>query len=210
LSPYQPQPRFYSYRKEKLPPEGIETYQELYEAWRRERLSKDLQPLPKDFYEKAADYTRKLRENQRMIDSKTMKARLLQQELENSIRLSSEILVSRFEKMVDSLLSNEKPIPTGFLARPEESIYQGLLQASNQSSRMKRNLSEGKRTETFSSPSEDLPQEILVRFACEIPAIVGVDLKTYGPFKPEDVASLPAENARALIHQGAAIKVEVE
>jgi len=34
-------------------------------------------------------------------------------------------------------------------------------------------------------------------------------MKTYGPFKVEDVASLPAENAKILIRQGLAEKVEV-
>ncbi len=185
-------------------------YQELYDAWKREELSRDLQALPKNFYEKAADDARKLRETQRMMDNKTMKARLLTQESENSRRLLSEIVTTRFRKMLDSLLSNEKLIPTGFLTREEQDIYQALLQASSQYSRLRRNLSEGKQTDVVPSTSRDVPQKILVRFACEIPAIIGVDLKTYGPFKPEDIASLPAENARALMHQGAAVKVEVE
>lgn len=185
-------------------------YQELYDAWRREELARNLQALPKDFYERAAEDARKLREAQRMMDSKTMKARLLSQELENSRKLLSEIVATRFRKMLDFLLSNEKPIPAGFLTRQEEDIYQALLQASSQHSRLKRNLSEGGKIDIVPSTSRDMPQKILVRFACEIPAIIGVDLKTYGPFKPEDVASLPVENAQALMHQGAAVKVEVE
>ncbi len=185
-------------------------HQELYDAWKREKSSRDLQAFPKNFYEKAADHLRKLREGQRMMDNKTMKSRLLRQELENSRRLLSEIVASRFRKMLDSLLGNETPIPTGFLTRQEEEIYQTLLQASSQCSRLKKNLLEGKLVNAAPSTPRDVPQKILVRFACEIPAIVGVDLKTYGPFKPEDIASLPAENARALMHQRAAVKVEVE
>jgi len=38
---------------------------------------------------------------------------------------------------------------------------------------------------------------------------MGVDLKSYGPFKVEDVASLPAENAKVLVKQGLAVQVEV-
>ena len=185
-------------------------YQELYDAWKKERLSRDFQALPKHFYEKAADHVRKLREAQRMMDNKTMKARLLRQELENSKKLLFEIVTTRFQKMLDSLHSNGKPIATGLLTRQEEDIYQALLGASSLFSRLKRNLSEGKQIPVTPSTVREMPQKILVRFACEIPAIVGVDLKTYGPFKPEDVASLPAENARALMHQGVAVKVEVE
>jgi len=185
-------------------------YQELYDAWKREKLSRDLQAIPKHFYEKAADHVRKLKEAQRMMDNKTMKARLLRQELENSRRLLSEIVAARFQKMLNSLHMSEKPIPTAFLTLQEEDIYRALLEASSQLSRLKRNLSEGKQIPVAPSIVRDMPQKILVRFACEIPAIVGVDLKTYGPFKPEDIASLPAENATALIHQGAAVRVEVE
>ena len=51
-----------------------------------------------------------------------------------------------------------------------------------------------------SKPSELVP----VRFVQDVPQIIGVDLKTHGPFKAEDIASLPKENAEALIKQGLA------
>lgn len=185
-------------------------YQELYDAWRREKLARDLQPLPKNFYERAAEYIKKLKESQRMLDNKTMKARLLKQESENIRTLSSEILAARFRKMFESILPDEKPIPIGFLTREEEPIYQRLVDASNQHSRLTKNVLEGKQTEIAAPETGDLPQKILVRFTCDVPAIIGIDLRTYGPFKPEDIASLPAENAQALVHQGAAVKVEIE
>jgi DNA replication initiation complex subunit (GINS family) len=47
-----------------------------------------------------------------------------------------------------------------------------------------------------------------VRFLSEIPAVIGADMKTYGPFKPEDIGSMPLENARVLIKQSMAEKVE--
>jgi DNA replication initiation complex subunit (GINS family) len=34
-------------------------------------------------------------------------------------------------------------------------------------------------------------------------------MKTYGPFKAEDVASLPVENVKILVKQGLAEKIEV-
>jgi DNA replication initiation complex subunit (GINS family) len=42
-----------------------------------------------------------------------------------------------------------------------------------------------------------------------IPAVVGVDMKTYGPFLAEDVGSLPLENAKILVKRGLAEAVEV-
>ena len=57
---------------------------------------------------------------------------------------------------------------------------------------------------------EEKPKKMLVRFVQEIPAIVGSDMKTYGPFKPEDIATLPTENARILIKRGVAVEVEAK
>jgi DNA replication factor GINS len=48
----------------------------------------------------------------------------------------------------------------------------------------------------------------VLRFMKDVPAIIGTDMKAYGPFKIEDVASLPSENAKILIKQCLAEKVE--
>jgi DNA replication initiation complex subunit (GINS family) len=47
-----------------------------------------------------------------------------------------------------------------------------------------------------------------LRFLKEVPAIIGADMKTYGPFKVEDIAALPIENTKILIKQGLAEKLE--
>jgi DNA replication factor GINS len=47
-----------------------------------------------------------------------------------------------------------------------------------------------------------------MRFLKDVPAIIGADMKTYGPFKTEDVASLPVENTKILKKQGLAENVE--
>jgi DNA replication factor GINS len=51
---------------------------------------------------------------------------------------------------------------------------------------------------------------IVVRFLKSIDQIVGTDLQTYGPFEAEDVATLPFENARALITKKIAVKISWE
>ncbi len=50
-------------------------------------------------------------------------------------------------------------------------------------------------------------RSIVVRFLKSIDQIVGTDLQTYGPFEAEDVATLPFENARALIGKKIAVKI---
>jgi len=43
-----------------------------------------------------------------------------------------------------------------------------------------------------------------IRFLKDTPAIVGTDFKTYGPFKKDDIAALPSENAKIFIKVGIA------
>lgn len=51
---------------------------------------------------------------------------------------------------------------------------------------------------------------ILIRFTKNIPALVGKDLKIYGPFKNQDISRLPIQNASILIEENAAIKIDPE
>jgi len=53
-------------------------------------------------------------------------------------------------------------------------------------------------------------KQIVVRFLKPTEAFIGVDMSKYGPFQPEDVASLPFENARSIIEGGGAVEVHVE
>lgn len=47
----------------------------------------------------------------------------------------------------------------------------------------------------------------ILRFLQPVPAFVGTDLKTYGPFQREDVATVPAVHAKNLIRSGHALEV---
>ena len=53
-------------------------------------------------------------------------------------------------------------------------------------------------------------KKIVIRFLNEVDEIVGADLEKYGPFKTEDIATIPYENAQALIPKNVATKVHWE
>jgi DNA replication initiation complex subunit (GINS family) len=57
---------------------------------------------------------------------------------------------------------------------------------------------------------EKITDLVLVRFLKPLPAIMGVDMKAYGPFQPEELATIPRQNAENLIKRGIAKKVSVE
>jgi DNA replication factor GINS len=51
---------------------------------------------------------------------------------------------------------------------------------------------------------------VVIRFLSEVDEIVGADLEKYGPYKAEDIATIPYENAQALIAKNIATKVRWE
>ncbi len=52
------------------------------------------------------------------------------------------------------------------------------------------------------------PQKMTIRMLKDLPPLVGVDGRTYGSFKKEDVVTLPEPNAKVLVNQGAAEYVD--
>ncbi|MFW9826734.1 MAG: hypothetical protein ACFFEY_03830 [Candidatus Thorarchaeota archaeon] len=50
---------------------------------------------------------------------------------------------------------------------------------------------------------------VLVRFLKKTPPLVGIDLLNYGPFEEEDIANLPEKNAKILIFENFAKRIEI-
>jgi len=181
-------------------------YDELYEAWKREKENVELQRVPKNFYAKVADYVKKIREERRMLDKNTTKAKLLKREFRNVKNIVEELIRLRYDKALKKSLTRET-VPRDFLTQEEEKLYGEILSLAEAYQVFLDDVLRGRLSHI---EIEEKPKSILLRFVQEIPAIVGSDMKTYGPFEPEDIATLPAENARILIKQGVALEVEVK
>lgn len=180
-------------------------YNELYEAWRKEKENEEIQPLPRDFYAKLANYISRLKEESRMLDEKALRGRLLQQEREKVMKLTGELIRTRYDKIMQ-MVSASRIVPSTSLTEEEINLYEKTAPLTESYLSILNNILQGR----LLGPEEKIkPKIMVVRILQEIPAIIGADMKTYGPFKPEDVASLPVENARILIKQGAAEQIEV-
>jgi len=185
---------------------GISVYDELYEAWEREKEGVEIQRLRSNFYARLADYVKKIREEGRMLDEKTTKAKLMKRELKNVKVMVEELIRLRYEKALKKAVAGE-PVPKEILAEGEEKLHEQILPLSESYQALLKDVLQGRLSRL---EKEEKPKKMLVRFVQEIPAIVGSDMKTYGPFKPEDIATLPTENARILIKQGVALEVEAK
>ncbi|MGQ9460010.1 MAG: DNA replication complex subunit Gins51 [Candidatus Bathyarchaeaceae archaeon] len=180
-------------------------YDELYETWKKEKESVEIQRLPRDFYAKLADYVRRIREEGRMLDEKTIKAKLMNREFENAKKMVEELVQLRHDKILAKVAAR-KTVSREVLAE-EEKLYGEVFPLTEAYQTLLKDILQGRSTRI---EKEEKPKKMLVRFVQEIPAIVGSDMKTYGPFKPEDIATLPIENARILIKQGVAVEVEAK
>ncbi len=148
----------------------------------------------------------KIRKESRMLDEKTTKAKLLMHENKNVQKMVKELVLLRHEKTVKKAFAGETP-PTESLTREEERMARETVPSFESFQNLLKDMLSGRLPQI---ESKEKPERRVLRFVKEIPAIIGADMKTYGPFKPEDIASVPQENARILVKQGVAVEVEVE
>lgn len=178
-------------------------YKKLHEAWKRERENIEIQKIPKDFYTKLAGYVKRIREEKRMLDERTVKGKLLKREHENIKKMIKEFVRLRYRKSLRKAATGEN-LPKEFLAEEEAKFHGEILPLAEAYHDFMEAVLRGR---NLGLEGKGEPDRLLVRFLREIPAVVGSDMKPYGPFKPEDIATLPVENARALLKQGAVVEV---
>ncbi|NLE04992.1 MAG: hypothetical protein GX638_09345 [Crenarchaeota archaeon] len=212
-------------------------YKELFATWQQEINNSELGRLPTDFYTRLHTYLSKLDELKNTPSEKSLKTNLVTQEALNSKRMVEELITIRYKKLVILLLSEEN-VPVDALASQELQLYNNLSPSTNVYNQFASSLTKGQKiilpqkTElqikettpenqqnepVFSEistpqsiPASDASRKLAtIRFLKMVPAIIGSDMKTYGPFMVEDVASVPESNARILIRQSLAKPIEL-
>jgi DNA replication initiation complex subunit (GINS family) len=181
-------------------------YDELYAAWRVETESPELGSLTSDFYMRVADYLRRIKEENRMLDKKSVKATLLEHELMNARRMVLELMRMRYKKLVKKTVDGQK-IPQESLTAEEAKLSSGILPSTDAFSKFTKSVLLGQMVKV--EVEEIIHKRVALRFTKQVPSIIGADMKTYGPFMVEDVASVPVENAKILVKQHLAEFVEV-
>lgn len=182
-------------------------YTTLYHLWETEKEQLALQPLNRTFFQDLSRYVKSLREEVQSLDEKTWKAELLIEEQKRIKTLLLDLIVTRFQKMLDAIKEERDLIPDQ-LTIEEEYSYNALQLTWKHTRTIAADILRGRPPKIASDLSMKKPKRLLIRFLQAIPAIVGPDMKTYGPFKEEDVAYLPTENAKVLIKRNIAIDVE--
>lgn len=173
----------------------------LYTIVLREIENESVQELEPDFYTNISDFIGKIKR----AEYDNVEAKIKEALIKMTTELIEILLRNRLEKSISSesvnhvnLLDEEKFILDSEEEKREraEMILSATL---NGKSKFLESISQKHKTKT-----------VVVRFLKEMDQMVGVDLEKYGPFKSEDIATIPYDNAQALIVKNIASKVRWE
>ncbi len=201
------------------------SYSTLQKAWEKERNEEELQDIPDTLLHEMKDYITTL--NRTPTDEDTLSGQLTRKEKEYANRMLRELTEDRLRKIVTREAMGE-PIDAKAMTPEEQRLHSNLRQLLA-GYRQGADLPEiiEVTAQTKPKPSKPAPVKrkkptpqpvikpddvelIVVRFLQPVPAIMGIDMKAYGPFQPEELGTIPAQNAENLIKRGIAKKVEVE
>ncbi len=170
-------------------------YEKIYSAWEKEQKDEILQRLEENFYIEAKKFLENL-----VIDeneSETVLVKLVKKEHHNVSFMLNDLMNIRLDKILRSIRIGKEP-SRDKLTQEEKILYD----------RFKNDLLHLFGEKPLSPELKEIEEKeepfILIRFLKHLPAIVGSDMKIYGPFEVEDIATLPKENAKALILRNAA------
>lgn len=195
-------------------------YERLHKAWERENEKPELQNIPDEFIHEMRRYSEEL--NTTPTDPGTLTGSITKKEKRFVGQMLRELTENRLRKIVTRELRGE-PIDAQAMTPEEQRLHANLRQLLL-GYRQGADIPEPEAPPTVRVPrpaqtqrlSGDAPREVsegdlvVVRFLKPLPAIMGVDMKAYGPFDPEDVANIPRQNAVNLIRRGIAKLVDIE
>ena len=167
----------------------------------RETESDTIQEINPDFYRNLSDFIGDLKKQE--FDG--VESKIKEAIIDTATELTSLLINIRLDKIskldnIDfkNLLDEEK-----FILDAEEEQRERtemIISATiNGKSKFLESISQNHKTKT-----------VVIRFLQEVDEIIGADLEKYGPFKTEDIATIPYENAQALIAKNIATKVRWE
>ncbi|MBN2229847.1 MAG: hypothetical protein JW779_09665 [Candidatus Thorarchaeota archaeon] len=200
-------------------------YNDILTAWEDEVENESLQDLQDLRLGKMISYLSDVRLKLASTSAEELiQADLLTQEALNLEFMLEDLLKLRRDKILKSALGGRRP--TGYMTVIEDEFYSRIQRAlDNHSEFVKESLagsiSSQKRkksknetiseVETDESLSNDSMEYYIVRFLRPVDdAFMGLDEIIYGPFLKEDIAKIPAANARTWLRDGTVVRTVIE
>ena len=167
----------------------------------QEFLTDDPQELSTDFFRNLSTFIGKLKnEEYDGIEKKTKN-----QIISIATNLTELLMNKRLAK-----IANMSMISYSTLTDEEKFIIDSNDEMNERKNIIISGIINGKSKFLETTTTKHKTKPVTVRFVKEFDEIVGVDLEKYGPFKSEDIATIPNENAQALISNGIVLKIRME
>jgi len=172
------------------------TYNDIYEAAKKERYSDQLQQLPKNFVNEVADYLKEKKEIASKQDDvfsdvivKTKK------QLENAMTLFRELLLRRKKKILNLvLIATETGISKQDFENMmpfEKSLFEELMKNIDSS--------EKKLNSALLGNNEEAQKNEMIVFKDNVEEFIDLNGEKMGPFEKGQIANIPKEIAKILI-----------
>lgn len=195
-------------------------YADIQAAWKNEQENEGLQNLGDLKLSKMVSYLSNVRLSLASLGAdEQIQADILTQEILNLEFMIEDLLNIRKQKILKSALSGHRP--RGDMTLSEEDFYNRFqnaldghaeyvndsLAGTPKTTKKKKKEKKAKREEPESVPDTDEIDYVYVRFLREIEEqVMGLDERTYGPFKKESVAKLPAANVSHWLRDGTVVR----
>ena len=167
----------------------------------RETENDSLLEIKPNFYQNLSDFIGNLRKQEFDDVENKIKDTMIEMVTE----LTSLLIHIRLEK-----ISNSNDFEISHLLDEEKFILDSLDEQNERTEMILSATINGKSKFLESLAENHKIKKVVIRFLDNVDEIVGADLEKYGPFKAEDIATIPYENAQALIAKNIATKVRWE
>lgn len=174
------------------------TYNELYDALRKERYSEQLQPIPKNFIKEVSAYLKDKKELADKENNDFSDAILkTKKQFENSVAIFKELMLRRKKKILELAFVAAE---TGISKRDfenmllvEKECFDGIMKSLERGDKKISEMLKG------SDDDNNKQKNKMIVFIDDTGEFLDLEGNKLGPFKKGDVANIPEEIANILI-----------
>jgi DNA replication factor GINS len=174
-----------------------------YNILLKEYQISSLQEIPYDTYQRLAITIGNLKAKEYDL----LEKRIVQKIIENLSIISNLLLQIRIEKILKGNINSNLEIGYSKMTDEEKFIIDGEIQSKRKRKEIMTLITNGQ-PKILEKITDTIKQKkLLIMFIKPMEQFVGVDMYKYGPFKVEDVANLPFENALSLVNNKIATEI---
>lgn len=159
--------------------------------------SQQIVPLPDDFYSRVATYSANLRRSSNSSNSEVTN-RLISKQIELIEGMIKTMVETRTRIATSTNTLQQLLLEERYVCEPS-ALFEKRLET------LVKSVSSGQPSFLELAQRHELGRSVTVRLLKPVTEVVGPDLRRYGPFEPNDLASVPLANADILVANGEAV-----